>query len=500
MGGTLVVGAGAGVRHLNPAVQSGGATGVPGTQIFAGLVRIDDKFIPHPYLAKSWTVSDDGRTYTFKLVEGATFHDGKPITSEDVAFSLKTVKENHPFGIAMFDAVENVETPDPNTAVFKLSKPHPALMQALAPLLMPVIPKHVYGDGQNPKTHPMNGTPVGSGPFKFKEWVKGQHIVLEKNENFFIPGRPYLDNIVLKFIKETSVRMLALEKGEVDFYPFTGVRFRDVPRLEKNPNLTVTSVGYEALGPINYIEFNLRKPPFDNKMVRKAVAYAIDQDFMVDTLFGKVPHRGFSPFYHASPYHSEKVVDSYKVDVAKANALLDEAGYKADGSGVRMKVVLDYPTFHSDSLGTGANYVKSQLKKVGIEVELRKPADFPSWAKQIASWDYQFTMNDHWNYPDPVIGVHRIYLCGNIKNTIWSNTQGYCNKRVDELLQQAGSTLAMDKRKALYAEFQDIVNEELPLYFLNEEPYVTVYNKTVKNPPLTVWGSMQPMDEVWVDK
>ena len=500
MGGTLTVGGGAGVRHLNPAVQSGGATGVPGTQIFAGLVRIDNKFKAHPYLAKSWTVSDDGLSYTFNLVEGATFHDGKPITSEDVAFSLATVKANHPFGIAMFDAVDTVETPDPLTAVFKLKKPHPALMQALAPLLMPVIPKHVYGDGQNPKTHPMNGKPVGSGPFKFKEWVKGQYVVLEKNENFFIKGRPYLDKIVLKFIKETSVRMLALEKGEVDFYPFTGVRFRDVPRLEKNPSLNVTSVGYEALGPVNYLEFNQRKAPFDNKLVRKAVAYTIDQDFMVDKLFGKVPHKGYSPFYHASPYHSEKVVGSYGVDLDKAKALLDEAGYKAGADGTRIKVTLDYPTFHADTLGTGANYVKSQLKKVGIEVELRKPADFPSWAKQIASWDYQFTMNNHWNYPDPVIGVHRIYLCGNIKNTIWSNTQGYCNERVDALLQEAGATLEPAKRKALYADFQDIVNDELPLYFINEEPYVTVYNKAVKNPPLTVWGAMLPMDEVWLDR
>ena len=153
-GGTLVVGAGAGVRHLNPAVQSGGATGVPGTQIFAGLVRIDDKFVPHPYLAKSWEVSDDGMSYTFHLVENARFHDGEPITSEDVAFSLATVKANHPFGIAMFDAVDRVDTPDPHTAVIRLKKPHPALMQALAPLLMPVIPKHVFGDGQEPKTHP----------------------------------------------------------------------------------------------------------------------------------------------------------------------------------------------------------------------------------------------------------------------------------------------------------------------------------------------------------
>ena len=107
-------------------------------------------------------------------------------------------------------------------------------------------------------------------------------------------------------------------------------------------------------------------------------------------------------------------------------------------------------------------------------------------------------MNGYWNYPDPVIGVHRIYLCANIRNAVWSNTQGYCNERVDALLREAASTLDLQERKALYREFQRIVNEELPLYFLNEEPYVTISRSSVMDPPGTVWGPMQPLDRVWL--
>ena len=128
-GGTLIMTLGATPRHLNPAVQSGITTGAPGAQLFATLLRFDDKWNPHPYLAKSWQVSDDSLTVTFNLVEGATFHDGAPITSKDVAFSIKTIKANHPFK-TMFAAVNAVETPDANTAVFKLSKPHPAYWPA----------------------------------------------------------------------------------------------------------------------------------------------------------------------------------------------------------------------------------------------------------------------------------------------------------------------------------------------------------------------------------
>ena len=497
-GGTLVVAGGAGLRHLNPAVQSGANAGL-GVQLFAGLVRVDHEFQPQPYLAERWQISRDGRSYTFHLVPEARFHDGVAVTSEDVAFSLAAVKENHPFGIAMFDAVDRVDTPDPHTAVIRLSKRHPALMQSLVPLLMPIIPKHVFGDGQDLKTHPKNAAPVGSGPFTFKEWVRGQHVILERNDDFFIEGRPLLDRIVVRFFNLPSVRMLALEKGEVDYHPFAGLRFRDIPRIADNPDLRVSTTGYEALGPVNYVEFNLRKPPFDDLRVRRSVAYAIDQDFMVNTLHGGLPRPGYGPLHHSSPFHSDGL-NSYPVDLERARTLLDEAGYKPDAEGVRLRVVLDYPPFHADSLGTGANYIKSQLRKVGIAVDLRATADFPSWAQRIASWDYQFTMNAHWTYPDPVIGVHRIYLCGNIRKIIWSNTQGYCNDRVDALLREAGSTLDVHKRKALYEEFQRIVNEELPLYFINEEPYVTVSHRAVMDPPEAVWGPMQPLDRVWLDR
>ena len=497
-GGTLVVAGGAGLRHLNPAVQSGAHTGL-GVQLFAGLVRVDEGFRPRPYLAERWEISGDGLSYAFHLVPDARFHDGTPITSEDVAFSLAVVKEHHPFGIAMFDAVDRVDTPDPHTAVIRLARPHPALMQSLVPLLMPVIPKHVFGDGRDPKTHPMNAAPVGSGPFRFKEWARGRHVILERNEDFFIEGRPFLDRIVVKFFNLPSVRMLALEKGEVDYYPFAGVRFRDVPRIADNPDLRVSTRGYEALGPVNYVEFNLRKPPFDDLRVRRALAYAIDQDFLVNTLHGGLPRPGYGPLHHSSPFHADGL-NEYPVDLERAATLLDEAGYRPDADGVRLRVVLDYPPFHADSLGTGANYIRSQLKKVGVAVRLRAPADLPSWAQRIGSWDYQFTMNSHWTYPDPVIGVHRIYLCGNIRKTIWSNTQGYCNERVDALLLEAGSTLDVARRKALYGEFQRIVSEELPLYFINEEPYVTVSHRTVMDPPETVWGAMQPLDRLWLDR
>ena len=231
-GGTLVMAIQTTPRHLNPAVQSGTATGQPGTQLFASLLRYDDGWEPQPYLAESWEISDDGLSVTINLVEGATFHDGAPITSEDVAFSIDTVKANHPFK-SMFAPVTAVETPDANTAIIKLSQPHPALMLAMSSQLLSIIPKHVYGDGQDPKAHPQNSeNVVGSGPFKLTEFKRDQHIILERNENYFMEGLPYLDKIVMRIVKDGAARTIALESGELMVSGFEQEP-RDINRMKK---------------------------------------------------------------------------------------------------------------------------------------------------------------------------------------------------------------------------------------------------------------------------
>ena len=183
-GGTLIATLNSNVRNLNSAVQSGTVPGFPGAQLFASPLRYDENWTPQPYLAESWNISEDGLTVTLNLVKNATFHDGHPITSSDVAFSVKVIQENHPFK-SMFAPVASVDTPDEHTAVLNLSQPHPALMLAMAGQLMSIIPEHIYGDGQNPKTHSRNNKDVvGSGPFKLVEFKNGEHVIVERYDDF----------------------------------------------------------------------------------------------------------------------------------------------------------------------------------------------------------------------------------------------------------------------------------------------------------------------------
>ena len=493
-GGTLVTVLGTNVRVLNSAVQSGIVTGYPGAQLFAAPMRYDENWDPQPYLAESWEVSEDGLSVTLNLVQNATFHDGEPITSEDVAFSVEVIKANHPFK-AMFAPVESVETPDAHTAILKLSQPHPALMLAMSGQLMSIIPKHIYGDVpiEEVKTHPRNTeNVVGSGPFKLVEYKSGEHVILERHDGFFIEGRPYLDRIVMRIIPDPSARTIAYENGEIHMGAFESTPTM-INRLKKVDSLTVTPEGYGAIGALDWLAMNTQRGPLQDVRVRKAIAYAVDKSFIQNALMqgtvadSKTGIHPDSPFYNAG-------VEGYDLDLDRANALLDEAGFPMQ-DGKRFDLTID---FGWPDAKPQVEYVKAALRKVGIEVEVRSSADFPTWAKRMGDMDFDMSWDAVFNWGDPVIGVHRTYDSTNIGKGVWSNTQGYSNPRVDELMQLAAAETDPAKRKELYDEFQAIIADELPVYHINTLPYHTVYNDKVMNPPIGIWGTSTPIDMVWL--
>lgn len=496
-GGTLLWAIQNTPRHLNPAVQSGIATGEPGTQLFASPIRYDEDWTPKPYLAKSWSTSEDGMSVTLNLVKGATFHDGTPITSSDVAFSIDTVQKNHPFK-TMFAPVTSVDTPDAHTAVINLSKPHPALLLAMSSQLLPIIPEHIYGDGQDPKAHPANSEGVvGSGPFKLVEFERDQHIILERYDDFFIDGRPYLDKVVMRIIKDGAARTIALETGEVHLSGFEQ-NPRDVNRLKKASGVQATSGGnaYAAIGPIAWLAFNTTaEGPTSDVRVRQAIAYAIDRDFINKAIMQGTSTPAITGIHPGSPFY-EANVERYDLDLDKANKILDDAGYARGDDDMRFQLTLDYGWA---GIKAQAEYIKPQLKKIGIDVVVRSSPDFPTWAKRIGGHEFEMTWDVVFNWGDPVIGVHRTYQSSNIKKgVIWSNTQSYSNDRVDELLEMAGSELNAEKRKALYSEFQKIVADEVPVYHTYALPYHTIHSDKIGNAPTGIWATVSPLDRVYL--
>ena len=491
---TLIVGGTQTPRHFNSLVQSGVATMMPGAQIFASPLRFDDKWNPQPYLAESWSFQDDGRSLLLKLVPNAVFHDGRPITSEDVAFSVMTAKAFHPFQ-SMFGPVERVDTPDPRIAIIRMKEPHPAILLAMSPPFCVIIPKHVYGDGQDLRNHPRNVNPVGSGPYKFVEYKPGEHIVLERFDKFFMPGRPKFAKLIFRIFKDPSAMDVAMERGDIDMVPFAS-NTSEVQRLLKNPNVVIERRGGDAIGAIGWLAFNLKKKPLDDVRVRQAISYAIDREFITRKLHGGLTRIATGPIAPGSPFYTDRV-EPYKLNLDKANKLLDDAGLKRGADGMRFSMTTDFGPGSPDNYQNIAEYLKPQLRKVGINVTVRASPDFPTWAKRVGGHDFEASMDASFNYGDPVIGVHRTYLSSNIKpGVVWSNTQSYSNPKVDELLAKATTERNIEKRKALYHEFQRLVVNDVPVAFTHVWSIATIANKSLKNLPVTIWSTLTPFDEI----
>ena len=466
-------------------------------QIFASPLRYDENWNLEPYLAKSWEVAEDGLSVTLNLEEEAVFHDGTPITSSDVAFSIRTVQEYHPFS-TMFAPVTTIDTPDEHTVIIHMSQPHPAILMAMSPAFLPILPEHIYGDGQDIQTHPANLAPVGSGPFKFVSFEPNQRIILDRFEDFFIPNRPYLDRIEFWIDTDPASQLMLLEREVAQMAsPFTNLDQLSLLAQQGSDHLVVTQQGFEAVGGINWLAFNTLEEPLDNILVRQAIAYAIDKEFITDFLHQGLTNRQISPIIYHSPFFDPEI-PSYPYDLGKAASLLDQAGYPLKEDGTRFSLTLDYIPILPSQQHDVAYFIQNQLQDVGIEIQIRDSADFSEWVDRVGNWDFQLTMDAVFNWGDPVIGVHRTYLSDNIRQgVIWSNTQNYSNPEVDQILSFAAQEIDPVRREELYSQFQYIVAEELPVLWINSLPFHTIYHTGLGNLPLTIWGVHSPMDEVY---
>ncbi len=497
-GGELVLGLGGSPPTLLGAVQSGFGTGQPGSQLFASPLRYDEDWTPQPYLAKSWSFSEDGLTLTLDLVENATFHDGEPIEAHDVAFSIMAVKANHPFK-TMLSPVDRVETIDNHTVAIHLTHKHPVLLLTMAPVLMPIMPEHIYGDAEL-RGHPRSlQNVVGSGPFMLTEFVADQHIILDRNPNYFIADRPKLDRLVYRTIRDRSNMLLSMQRGEVHYNAYTSLTLRDVDRIKKNGDgLVATDVGYQAVGPLNWIAFNTQREPWTDKRVRQAIAYAVDKEFIIEKMQLGLSTRASGPIANGSPFHTADV-PQYDYDPDKAMALLDEAGFEPDANGVRMNINIDWIPGSQEYGKNVGEAVKAQLKKIGVNATVRSLPDFGSWIGRIAGEnDYDLSLETVFNWGDPVIGVHRTYVTSNIRKGVpFSNTSLYSNPEVDALLDKAAVEADAEERTKLYHEFQKIIAEDVPLHHLHVVPYFTVHSDKLMDLPEGIWGGMAPFDRAY---
>ncbi len=453
---------------VDPHVIQGDRTGWVLGQITESLLNYDKDMNTVPWLAESWDISDDAKTYTFHLRKGVRFHNGREMRATDVKYSFERILDPNTGSRRRknLEVIDHIEIIDEYTTRVVLKSPLSAFLTYLVGAYGAIIPKESCGaDGK--VTHP-----VGTGPFTFVEWVKNDHLTLQKNTDYWIKGIPYLDGIIFKPLPDEAVRLTALRTGAVDITHSLPEKM--LPILTKKVNKEFT---LQILPGVSWrmLIFNNRKPPFDNKKLRQAVNYAIDREELNDALtwgFGTVKNQIWpkDSFWHmgGSPV---------KQDIKKAKQLLGEAGY-ADGVDLLLEVK---PNFQPV-----AEVIQDQLKKSGIRLKLGV-LDWASLKPKMKNYEYQMVVSGAGWYSDPDARYGRFYASDGPANYF---AGGYTDAMIDELLKKGRGEKDPLMRKQIYQEVFDKLSDDVPHLMLFHLPMTHAWRKDIMGFNVSAQGDL----------
>ncbi|QKF65347.1 ABC transporter substrate-binding protein [Campylobacter corcagiensis] len=437
--------------------------------LFSGLTKHDENTKVVPDLAKSWEISEDGLEYVFTLRDDAYWHDGEKFSAEDVKFSIESAKDktlNSP-AIANYEMVKSVEILDPYKLKVTLNSPFPPFLDALS---FGVLPKHLL-EGKNIDSDKFNENPVGTGPYKFVEWKKGQSVEFVANEEYYAT-KPSIKRVFLKVVPDANVRLMQLKSGELDaaLIDSSGV---ELAKSDKNLDvIKFDSADYRAL------MFNFNHEILKDRAVRVALNYFTDKDSIVKNLLhnqGIVAHNPIQKSF------ANDLSKKYSFDPKKGDEILTKAGWKKNKNGIYEKdgktLSFDIYSFNSDPLRVAiANILSLELQKQGIDA---KAYAKPKTAFKIADVD-SFIIG--WGSPfDPDFHTYRIFgsfADSDINENGW-NYSHYKDENADEALKNARSTNDIEKRKAYYKEFLDAIYENPPYIFVAYLDFNLAHNKNL---------------------
>lgn len=461
---------------------------VTSTKIIEGLLEYDHQLKPQPQLATNWQVSEDGLRYTFELRQGVTWHDGAPFSADDVVFSIQTVRKYHPRGAATFAHLESITALDSHTVVLELNRPAPYLLLALSAGETPILPAHRYTLEQALQ-NPLNNAPIGTGPYRFKEWVRGSHLIYERNPNYWLESQPQVQQLIFRMIPDSAARFNGFKSGAIDLGADSPVALSEIKNLSQSGHIAVTTRGYEYNAIITALEFNLDREELAKPEVRQAIAHALNRDQIKQIAFYGYADTTVAPISKKSfPHYHLAIDDPYPYDIKRANQLLDEAGYPKQSNGFRFQLQLHANPFNTGFKRTAA-YIRSTLARIGIQAILHDQEPGSYIRSVYTQRDFDLTVSGVSTMFDPTVGLQRIYWSKSFTPDIpFSNANHYQNPEVDALLEAAAIEMDEIKRAELFKAFQHIVVHDIPSIALVQVNDVTLSHHRVRGFDTTAAG------------
>ena len=479
-GGTLTWGLHVAIDRLDPSASFALATGMAvGRNVFDRLVDHDERLNVVPGLATQWSISGDGRTWTFKLRRGVRFHDGTPFNADALVFNIQRAidPQLHLFaGTFAWGGVKGARKVDDYTVEVFGDQPLAALLNNIADSgLGALISPSAIQRARDPKEF----VPVGTGPFKFVSWVPDGDLVLEANREYWGPP-PQVDRLIIRASPVASTRVNQLEASEVDL--ITQVPIFEMGRLRGVRGVTVEVRPSTSW---TYIAMNTLKPQFADVQVRRALNHLLDKQTIIDKVLFGVGRVADSPI--GSAYRAHRSVIVYKYDTAVARQMLDAAGWRTGADGVRVKAgqrlaaVLWVPVGRFPGGAEMAQVIAAAFRGVGVEVRVQE-IEFAAYLNELrrGPGDSRLEMvMAGWGTADPDTGMRPVLHSQSFPPR-GNNLAFYKNTQVDELLDRGAATVDPNARSQIYGRIQEIVMNDAPWLFLTERREAVAWRSSVR--------------------
>jgi peptide/nickel transport system substrate-binding protein len=477
---------------LVPALSGAPETTAVGCLIWNGLVTLDRRLEPQPELARSWAWSADSLRLTLALEPGVRWHDGRPLTAADVKFSLEAVAARRNTRIARALArLDGVDAPDPATVVIRLARPYAPLLSLLTCADTPVLPRHVYGDGELAARLSEGPAPVGSGPFHFGR-QSGYRLELARNRDYWKTGLPYLDRIEARVIPDATARLRALEAGDVDHVAAGLLAPADLAALRINTDVRLHEGG--DLPRTVLLTFNTRRPVTGDRRARQALALAVRTPRLVSEAWLGFGVAARTPVHPALRWAQSPAIDftrRFAPDSARARALLAEAGHAARDGGPPLALRLLH--IARPELAAAAAILREGWRSLGVETALEAVDSTAALDAALARGDWDALLGLSPAGADPDTAVAPVYLSAAAGGAALG---GYANPTVDDLLAQGVSRPTRVERRTYYTHAQGLIAEDLPVLPLVDLTAVEAAREPLKGltPSGTPWARW---DRVW---